>query len=182
MLKPNSIINILIIGISAALVWFFVVPSIQQAFALRDKLAAENEDLAILVATKETIDAEVKFYSELSEEDKNFMSQAAPPYPDKHNLFILINRFAIENGLILTDIEIKDSVKGAVSAQALAVMPVKFTLEGGYVSFKEFLKVLENSLRILDIDSINIKLGKEFLEVPANSLTFILEGKAYYSR
>lgn len=177
-MRPTSIITISLVLGSLALAWFLVVPNVQNIMVMRNELVSEQEDLLVFQQTGVSVESAKRFYANLSESEKRLISLAAPASPDKHDLIIILNRFAEDNGLILKSITVDDSTKSEIVDDSLASVSASLELEGSYEAFKAFMKNVEDSLRIFDIDSVKIGApdGGDITR-----LTFEVSGDAYYT-
>lgn len=181
MLKPRTLIVSSLFIAAVALGWFFVIPNVRQIAVLRDELAQEREDLGIFLQTDTAIEGAQNFYAGLSEENKKFLSLAAPSAPDKHDLAFQMNRYAAESGVILRSIVIAESsVAREGTLDVLFTVPVTLSLEGSYTTLKAFLVTIEQSLRIFDVTTISIK-SVETEEEGGGIFSFEVSGNAYYA-
>lgn len=179
MQKSNSTIYGLSVIVLLAFAWFFIWPHVQSIENLKAQLKKEHSDIIVLQLTKDKIQQEVSFFENLSEEDKKLVNLAAPEFPDKANLVNLLNKIAENNGLIVESISTKQEDASDIKKNpgVLGSMPTVIVLEGSYPSVKEFINALEKTLRIFDVEYVDIITREQ-----KNSAVFTVKGKAYYTR
>ena len=154
--KQVILCSILII-VAAWVGWQYLMPTFDKVASLREeqsvwqKKLSETQDLSKKLETLRK-----KYNSMITESEK--IAQAIPLKEDLPGLLVQLEELTSQNGLILDNVnfstEAADTRKTAASVKSLAV---NLSLSGGQTSFKDFLKAIENNLRIMDVSSFSIK-------------------------
>ena len=177
--KKNTIYGVSVV-VLIAFAWLFVWPNVSRIDILRESISIEEADIIILKETQEGIVDAKAFFARLSPSKKELVDLAIPFSSDKTNLINVLNNLAKDNGLVVNSISTElESAKlqKVKSDSTLAYISTTLDLEGSYDSFKEFIRNIEKSLRIFDIESIEIK------SLPEKDLvSFTVIGKAYYTK
>lgn len=180
-MKPSSIIALILILGTLAGAWFLVLPNIDKISIVQEDLLKERESLDTLRQAEATIRRNEAFYNSLSEEEKEIVSLAAPDEPDKHDIVVILNKFVNDSRLDLSQISAKDLTSNLQQSGPLSKIPVTLEMGGVYQeygAFKEFLKNIEHTLRILDISRVAVRTVQ--LE-DSILLIFTVDGDAYYA-
>jgi len=159
--------------------WIFIWPNVQNIEELNVQINKEQRDVEVLKETQTSILKARTFFSGLGDETRELVNLAAPEFPDKANLINILNNLAFQNGLIVNSIKAEEEQvsKKKANISVLASMPTVMVLEGKYISLKEFIGSLEKSLRIFEVDNIDIQT-----KPGADLDVFTLTGRAYYTR
>lgn len=177
--KKNIIYGISVV-ILTAFAWLFVWPNVSRIDTLRESIGVEGADVIVLRQTQETIIDAKAFFARLSLSEKELVDLAIPFSSDKTNLINVLNNLAEDNGLVVNSISTqleRAGLQKGQSGRTLAYISITLNLEGSYNSFKEFIRSTEKSLRIFDIENIEIK------SLPEEDLaSFTVTGKAYYTK
>lgn len=173
--KRYRITQIVLIVVLLALAYFLVlgrqITSIRNdgLFTLqqsKQKQAAERE---LLQYTQSVVDK----YTKANVQDAARLRAMAPAKPDLPAMFVQVDALARAAGLQLNNVNFANvsatptgtaaSTGGAATSAVLKQMAVTFSVSGGsgYASLKSFLGTLENSVRLLDVQSIAYAPGKE---------------------
>ena len=169
------------------LVWFFVWPTYQNVFVLRQEQAAWQLKLQEALDTKQKLTELKKTYLKLQEDEERIMD-AIPDREDLPGLLVQLETMASQNGLILNSldftypepekivkapvVEEEVDISGKKSASSVSVVPsasaaeqvvpssvkilaANISLTGGYPALKNFLKAVENNLRLSDVTAIS---------------------------
>jgi len=160
-------------------IWFFVWPSIQLLSDFNRELKNSREDLVLLETAKDQLQQESELFASISASDKQLVELAAPLSQDRTGLINLLNDLAGNNGLVVDSMSIAEETAAArrASTDALASMSVTLSLEGAYNSLKVFVDALEQSLRVFEIESVDIAASQD-----EDLAQFIVRVKAYYAK
>lgn len=118
-----------------------------------------------------------------SSDDIARLGHALPDNVDNIRLIIDINNIASRHNLSLTAITVGNVSDSATARNTLAVgasgdavgsVTVDFTVSANYTDFLAFLHDLEHSLRIVDVESIQFKVGT------GSSYTYQLTLRTYW--
>lgn len=173
------IILILILGFIAVVV-FLDVPGVEKVLGSREKIEQEKQ----VFSEKQDLLVKMEKLSQLYEENQENLEKAnyiLPSGQDLPNLIVQLEALAFGGGLILEQIafsEIEDPQSAdQTKPKDHRVLTISLRLIGDYPSFENFLKTLEENMRLMDIVSINFstQLGEGF-----QFLNFDLNIKTYY--
>jgi hypothetical protein len=179
----KNITPIILIILSVAIFLFFIDPQYKKIQETNVQINQNKETLKIADELKsKKIELDEKF-NQIAEEDKDDLGKLLPDTVDNVRLIIDINNVASQFGIVIRDINIdtKDTqvagVKSVVSQKSnfdsvlkedslkyvdtskIGVISFSFSVSAKYEVFLEFLKQLEESLRIVDIRDIQISQG-----------------------
>ncbi len=162
----NLIILVLIL-ILIAVVVFLDVPKVQEILALREQISEQKEAFSEKQALLLKIE-ELKSGYEENKESLEKVSYILPAEQDIPNLIVQLEALAFENGLVLESInlsssektssgmaeEVRESQQGTTS-QDYQILTANLKVIGDYSGFKNFLKAVENNIRLMDVVSLN---------------------------
>lgn len=176
----KRIMPIVLILISIGIFFLLIDPNYKKVKDLQVEVDANQN--ALVVAKKlesQRKDLQQK-YTEISQDEKNKLEKLLPDTVDNVRLIIDIDNIAKKSGIVIRDININsddgsepqssnprtqgssfDSIVGDnaikyVDANKIGVISFSFSVSAKYDVFLEFLKQLEESLRIVDIRNIEI--------------------------
>ena len=160
----NIVVIILLLGFIAVVI-FLDVPKVQEILDLRRKVETQEEALF----QKEELMARVeklKNKYEDNEESLTKVNYILPSEEEIPNLIVQLEAMALEAGLILERIEfhlsqetgqsraaVRDSTQEVV--EDYKTLSINLDLVGGYFAFKNFLELIEENIRLMNIDSIS---------------------------
>lgn len=173
--KRYRITQIVLVVVLLAVAYFIVlgrqITSIRNDGLFRlqqskQKQAAERE---VLQYTQSVVDK----FTKANVQDAAKLRAMAPIRPDLPAMFVQVDALARAAGLQLNNVNFANvsatptgtpaNTGGVGTSAALKQMAVTFSVSGGsgYTSLKSFLGTLENSVRLLDVQSIAYTPGKE---------------------
>lgn len=185
MIKRPILSIIIVVLLTIILAVVFVKPKYQEFKKLGSEIKISREELQ----TKEEYYSEIlgiseqftQYQEELAKIDSNFPSGSSLP-----SFFNFFQKTCSENGLIFDNIECKSAKGVAVQGFAGKVQEVELSavVAGSYTSFKNFLKSLEKSSRLIEVESFSFhspkEKEKEGEEAAAKGIySFNLEMKTY---
>lgn len=141
---------------------------------LRDTLKRVND----LSKKKDQIS---KDYNSISQKDLDSLEEFFPRTPESGVLLLNMDKLAKENGMILKSIgmtEGQDEPIAKDSNPKVKNFSFMATLSGSYSSFSSFLKSLEKTRRLIEIDKLTFDSGndqqsrKDFYEYSLSAHTF----------
>ena len=184
----NIIIIILIFGFAATVV-FFDVPSVQKALDFKKEIKAQNILLGEKQALLDKVD-KLKGSYQTNEETFKKLEYILPNNQDVPNLIVQVEAFAVESGLSLKKIDFFASDLGGGTSRAQAIrgetgvetkeyqiLTINLGLSGSYLGFKNFLKIVEENIRLMNIRTINF-MPKSGVQTSDFDFEVVLE--AYY--
>ncbi len=156
-----------LIVVSGVLIFAYIVNIFDDVKQLKAQAADINDtlgkgaELQAVISTKRTI------YNNITEEDKTRLNKFIPDNIDNVRLIIDINEIASRRGLSIRNISVGIGTTGGTS-QSGAIGPdnreygianLSFSVSAPYEVFKLFLGDLEDSLRIVDVNSLSFTAG-----------------------
>lgn len=181
----NFIILILILGFVGVVV-FLDLPGVQNILNLRKEIKAQKQAFIEKQELVSKIESLKEVYEMHGEELKK-INYILPSGEDVPNLIIQLEALALEGGLVLEDIgfsvyseESATKTRGAAQEEKIVkdyqALLINLKLIGGYSAFKNFLKAVEENIRLMDIISVNFSTtSKEmtsFFEFNLNLKTY----------
>ena len=179
----NIVIFILLLVFVAILV-FLDLPKFQNILDLRREVETEKERFSekqLLLAKIEKLE---KKYQE-AEESLEKVNYILPSSQDIPNLIVQLEALVLEGGVALESIQFSEA-KEVVQSRAerahttiketssvdYRIISIDLSLRGSYSAFKNFLKLVEENIRLMDINSINLSSeSSEETEIPIFNLS-----------
>lgn len=155
----RSILIIILFFLGFLVLGLFCLPKYQQLRALQIEISQKRSIL-------ERKEAYLLNLQTLLEQLKNYQEPLAkiesglPQKPELPSLFDFLQAAATKNGLILAKID-SFSVIGPKEAPQLGEAHIGISLFGSYPGFKDFLLDLENSARLIEVESLSFVSPKE---------------------
>jgi len=200
-MKPRIIVAFVILIFSAVLAFALVMPKFEETTGLRVKHASQTEETSDVKAKFDTTRLAILQFQKLREPDKDRVNLALPDEVDLPDLLVLVDALISRAGLIGEDININVPSSKAAQVQAPvlpaqgAIAPkflapqeppgrgeidISFSAVGSYESFKSFLKELEMSLRIFDVQTVSFDVP-QLAEKISGAFRFGVSMKTYYN-
>jgi len=186
----NRNLNSIILIILAVGLYFTVTSNLLKEASL---VRASNLEYETAIANaKELLKTRDKFissYNELTIEDRAKLEKIIPKKIDNVRLIIDLNNIALRHGLSLKGIAVNAASGGSqpeftepstsiVSSPVLNKISVSFGLSASYQKFISFLRDLESSLRILDLNSLSVSTNEDGIyEWKIDLSTYWLKGQ-----
>jgi Tfp pilus assembly protein PilO len=160
-----------IIGVVAAGAVFFLYTkpaydSVQEVRAQITQYDAALTKATELQSIKQTL---LSKYNAFSENDKDKLQKLLPDHVDNVRLILDLDSLASRHGMALQNVVVStpqtsggaQTAAGAISAskQKYDSLLMKFSTQGTYQTFLDFLLDLEQSLRIVDLAALKIATG-----------------------
>ncbi len=179
----KSLTPIILILISVALFFFLIDPEYKDVQELQAQVEANNETLKIARDLSVKREELRNKFNNISQEERAELEKLLPDTVDNVRLIIDINNIAEQFGIVIRNININAdedtaTAAGTVGAQGstfegvieessvkyvdkskIGVITFSFSVSAKYEVFLEFLRELEESLRIVDIRNIQISRG-----------------------
>jgi len=174
----KSIFGILLILLGAAVGFFGAYPmwlDIADMQAERGSLTETKKRMEKLAEKRDEISAK---YNSISPADLAKLEEFFPRQADSDILLINMDKLASENGMILKNISMAEGKDEVVKQKESTVenFPFDISISGSYSSFQAFLKALEKSRRLIEIERLTFDSGKaagrEFYEFTVDAYTF----------
>jgi len=179
----KSLTSLIFIVVSIAIFFFFIDPQYKKVQQVQADIKANEEILEVankLRSKKEELNDK---FNQISQSEKGELEKLLPDTVDNVRLIIDINSIASQFGIVIRDISIdtketdatgskkvvsqgsnfegvlkEESIK-YVDTSRIGVITFSFSVSAKYEVFLEFLKQLEESLRVVDIRNIEVSRG-----------------------
>ncbi len=186
-MSKNSVTIILLV-LTATVAYLGVWPEWERISADRQEAnrlsSVFNELVELLDKQKVIRDA----YNEIDPQDLQKLAIMAPQKQQTSSALVDFEILAQRSGVFVQSVDFtasRSSKTTMVAAGPYQPIPLNMTVQGPYASFVDFLKNLENNLRVVDVTEISF--GKGFGNAPAASsaaanknLTVTMKGFMYY--
>ncbi len=155
---------ILLLG-ALAIFFFFIMPQYNALTDKRAQIALLNEALNNSRQVQAVRDTLLTRYNGISNEDIERLKKILPDHVDNVRLIIEIDRLAARNNMILRNVTTRDGareVSGSFGPDSgtYGKIRVGFSLIGNYKSLVNFLKEIEQSLRVVDVGVLSFTRGQ----------------------
>ena len=161
---------LILIIISVAIFFVFIDPQYEEIDKLRKQKKDNDNMLQLSRELQRKRDLLQSSYNNISIEDRRQLEKLLPDTVDNVRLILDINNIAEQYGISINNIDIsKDASEASdrtnVSSSVdrttdVGTITLGFTITATYEVFMTFMKDLEETLRIVDIRSLNIKQGQ----------------------
>lgn len=159
----------ILIGLSIALFFVYTSPIYNDVNLLREEMSAYNEALNNSKALEQERDKLTQKYNAIGGENLSKLQKLLPEGVDNIRLVLELEKLALPYGMVLKDVKYDATQKDAVASPGViqgavtspnahkdyGVWSLEFSTEGSYSNFINFLKDIENNLRIVDVTSVS---------------------------
>ena len=159
----RTIISIVFIIAAAVGIAVYAAPGYQGTKVLRDDVAELEQALQKAAELRAQREQLLTRYNAFTPDDLSKLEMMLPSYVDNVKLVSIdIEQLAADKGLILKDVSVQEA-QDAVADPSLTLSPlgtvlIDFSMLGSYADFTDFLNALEQSLRIIDVDSVEFSM------------------------
>lgn len=191
---------IILIGISACVLFVFANPIYGDITALRAQVSSFDEALNNSKALENERDKLTAKYNALNPDDLAKIQKLLPDNIDNIRLILEIEKIALPYGMVLRDVKYdvaEDSTSTNVANTASGIVPqggrnlsvvnrdygtwdLEFSTSGTYNNFLNFTRDLESNLRIVDISSIQFSSSTSLKINSADAYTYSFKIKTYW--
>ncbi len=184
LINMKGITSIILILVSLGVFFFYIDPQYKKVQQQQAEIAQNKKIIDIankLNVRKEELSNK---FNQISDEEKVELEKLLPDTVDNVRLIIDMNNIAEKFGIVVRDISIntEDTKSGSktvtsqksnfdgvleensikyVDTTKIGVISFSFSVSAKYEVFLEFLKQLENTLRLVDIRSIQVSRGAQ---------------------
>lgn len=178
----GTIRSIILVGIAIAVFFVYTNPTYKKILLLKNEASTYEQALNSSNQFEKARDSINQRYQSFSKNDIDRLKLLLPDTVDNVRLVIDIEKIAKDSGLVFKKVsyDVKESIKAKTTtpqsdpntqtpqapqpvrlgvasedSKPYGVFSVNFTVQGPYDQFLQFLKNLENSLRIVDVTSIS---------------------------
>lgn len=162
------ILSILMLVAVVAGFAFFIVPHYNSISALRAQQADYETILTNARQLKQESNALVTKYNSFDPVQLGELTTMLPSNPENMKLILALQNVASQNGMVLQNVKIDDpdvdaaaqnSRPGAGASSDLGTLTIDFSMAGPYASFTSFIKTIERSLRMLEIQKVSFAVS-----------------------
>ncbi len=171
-----SIVLIVALMVSGIFLWW---PQLQEFLSLKEELEAKRsqlEEKKVYFSQLEEYDKKLEDYSEELEK----INYALPGRISSPAIFSFFLQICSVNGLVLENISARGSVAGNKEVGSLEEFRFSATVSGSYEKFKDFLVLLYENSRIIDVENVSFKSPREgsVFEIDLSLKTHYLPGES----
>lgn len=155
---------IIAVVLAGVLFYFFIDPTYDEIKTLRAEEATLNAALTRALELQSTRDQLLSRYNTFSPEDLARLEKLLPDHVDNVRLVLDMDGIASQYGMRIRNVSIEKQEVQQKKARNQQVGPderlyesmlLSFSVNGDYSTFRSFLKDLEQSLRLVDIETVS---------------------------
>jgi Tfp pilus assembly protein PilO len=159
----KGVFPIIAVVVAGFLFYMYVDPIYAQIKVLRAEEATLNTALSRALELQTTRDQLISRYNTFSPEDLARLDKLLPDHVDNVRLVLDMDSLASQYGMRVRNVAIEKQEEKKKTTRTQAVGPdermyesmvLSFTVTGDYSTFRSFLKDLEQSLRLVDVESV----------------------------
>lgn len=187
------ILPIILIGLSITIFFTFTNPFYQDISLLRLESSAYNTALGNSKTLESERDKLTQKYNSIGGENLARLQKFLPESVDNIRLILEVERLAMPYGMALRDVKYEANLQenprtpgiitGGPVAEAVrkdyGIWNLEFSTEGSYDDLVNFVKDLENNLRIVDIAGVSFASGSG---LSTTNYKFSFKVKTYWLR
>lgn len=164
------ILSILMIAASVAGFAGFIVPHYHQVSALRVQEADYQRILQNARTLQEERNTLVQKYNAFDPQALARLGEMFPSNPENMQLILELYALASQYGLSLQNVKIEDPATDSTavsrpgtpsSSSEVGTLRINFSVVGPYGGFTDFLRGVERSLRIIDVEKVSFSAADE---------------------
>ena len=150
---------------------FLDIPTVQKILDFKKEIKIQNNLFNDKQALLEKVEKLRDSY-QTNEETLKKLEYILPDGQDVPNLIVQVEAFAVESGLSLKKIDFLAS-----KDKEYQILTINLGLSGSYFAFKSFLKIVEDNIRLMDMQTVNFspKSGAQ-----TSDIDFEITLRAYY--
>ena len=157
-------VNFILLGAAFALAFFWIRPEWRDAASLRTEAKSFQETLDNLQKIQGIRDKLLQDYNSVDPDERQRLAKILPFSVNEGEIMVMFEDLIRSNGLFLKTISFEGESRSAVLGEQKepfnsSLIKIEFT--GSYEAFKNFLKNLEESLLIADVENISFGAGDE---------------------
>ena len=157
---------LILLSVLVSVFWSYPMwNDISEEIAKKEKIQSTLDLVNSLAKKRDEIQAQ---YNSLSSDDTAKLNEFFPKNQEPGLLILNIDKLASSNGMLLKKIDASEGVKNTQQRQArqgetveekFSDFPFQISVSGSYSSFLSFMKALEKSRRLIDIDRLTFDSG-----------------------
>jgi hypothetical protein len=179
----KGIISILLLIAAGAVFFMFTRPLYSEIKEFKNQKSSFEEALSNTKQIQEKRDQLLTQYNTISKENLDRLDSILPSQPGAMEFILEIESVAQKNGMVLKKVDIKGvaetsgKVDFGAETKKWETVPLALKLSGSYKSFYLFLKDMEKSLRLTDINAITFSSGEtDFYEFNVDGTFYQISG------
>ncbi len=168
----RTIISFLCILAAGGIFFMYTKPTYDKVQVTNGEIAQYNEALEKAAELQQVKQSLLSRYNTFDPSDIERLQKLLPDHVDNVRLILDIDSLAAKHGMAIQNVAVSSaqSVQGGretaissvgASKQKYDSLTLKFSTQGTYQSFRQFLGDLEASLRIVDLVSLSITRASE---------------------
>jgi Tfp pilus assembly protein PilO len=178
----KRLMPLILIIVSIGIFFFLIDPEYNDVKELQKEIEQNNRTLNLASQLREKRELLRQKYNEISDSEREELTKLLPDTVDNVRLIIDINNIGEKYGIAIQNFEISSNADSENNVEVLesefddvvdtsnieypdtskiGVISFTFSVAAQYDVFLEFLKDLEEALRIVDIRSIDISTGED---------------------
>jgi Tfp pilus assembly protein PilO len=159
----KGIFSIIAVVVAGFLFYLYIDPTYTEIKVLRAEEATLNTALSRALELQSTRDQLISRYNTFSPEDLARLEKLLPDHVDNVRLVLDMDSLASQYGMRVRNVAIEKQDDKKKTTRTKQVGPdertyesmvLSFTVTGDYSTFRSFLKDLEQSLRLVDVESV----------------------------
>jgi len=160
----KNLMPLIFILVSVGIFVFFVDPQYKQIKEVNLEIEDNKELIDTANELRSERDSLQEQYNEIGESDRAKLHKILPDTIDNVRLILYINNIAKGSGIAITNIGVKENSQkeGKLtdsSGGSYGTIGINFSVSAKYEVFKLFMQKLENSMRLVDIQSFSVSAG-----------------------
>jgi Tfp pilus assembly protein PilO len=180
----KSLMPFITTALCVTIYFLYISPTLGDIDERRAKLSEYRNALEQTKELKIQRDAAITASNNISEADLNRLNKIIPGEFDGVLFVNDLNTIATRNGVKMSNFQTSESdpatrnVDEIVEEKPYKIIKVSFKLTGQYDQFIKFMKEIESSLQLIDVNSLSISSGK-VEKATDNNLDYALEISTY---
>lgn len=162
----KTLISIVGVGAAIGLFLLYTKPTYDSVKTLQAQIAEYDQALEKAAELKRLKDTLLSRYNAFNPADIERLHKLLPDHVDNVRLLLDLDTLAARHGLAIQNVVISGNSSETLEQTVVTTIgesnekydsiSIKFATEGTYDQFKIFMRDLERSLRIVDIESLNL--------------------------
>lgn len=159
----KGILPVIAVVIAGALFYWYIDPTYAAVKVLRAEESTLNQALDRALELQETRDQLISRYNTFAQEDIRRLEKLLPDHVDNVRLVLDMDSLAAQYGMRVRNVAIESQEQKAKNKtqsvgpdeRTYESMLLSFTVTGDYPTFRQFMRDLERSLRLVDVEAVS---------------------------
>lgn len=166
----KNVMSLILIALAIGLFFVYVLPQYSSLSTLRATESSYQSALASAKQLQTVRDTLLNSYNSISDSDKAKLTEMIPTTFDPVKLVSDISIDAAQYGMTVSGVKIDNAnvgddtsradITSGVATSTYQTIQLSFTTTGQYTSFMQFLKDLESSVELLDLEKLSIQSSR----------------------